>query len=181
MSPSSDPDASKTNSSIESQRSAVQSPVSFLHALQQRTITMSSQKAIAVVAVGKPVELIERPIPKPGPGQILVKVSIAGINPHDGIIREWAYFIGAENLPGVLAIDITGEVVELGSGVSSFKIGDKVMGQGNPSVRFSVELLIRAHRYSQVPDASGTQEYTLLEAEFVCRLPKTINEDEAGK
>ena len=39
---------------------------------------MSTQKAVAVVEVGQPVKLIERPIPEPGSNEVLVKVSIAG-------------------------------------------------------------------------------------------------------
>ena len=39
---------------------------------------MATQKAIAVVEVGKPVQLIERAIPEPGANEVLVRVSTAG-------------------------------------------------------------------------------------------------------
>ncbi|OQV11150.1 Alcohol dehydrogenase GroES-like domain-containing protein [Cladophialophora immunda] len=124
---------------------------------------MSVQKAIAVVATAQPVKLIERPIPKPGPGEVLVKVSIAGLNPHDGLVREIAYFVGKDNLPGVLAIDIVGEIVQLGEKVSAFKIGDKVMGQGDPVVS----------------DTKGSQEYAVLDADFIAPLPDLVSPDQA--
>ncbi|KAJ9606826.1 hypothetical protein H2200_008836 [Cladophialophora chaetospira] len=125
---------------------------------------MSTQKAVAVVAKGQPVQLIERPIPKPKAGEVLVKVSIAGLNPHDGLVRDIAYFIGEENLPAVLSIDIVGEVVQVGDAVTAFKIGDKVMGQGDPAV----------------PDTNGTQEYALLDADFTAHLPASISPDQAN-
>ncbi|KIX95551.1 uncharacterized protein Z520_08671 [Fonsecaea multimorphosa CBS 102226] len=125
---------------------------------------MSVQKAIAVVETAKPVKLIERPIPKPGPGEVLVKVLIAGLNPHDALVREIGYFVGKDNLPGVLAIDIVGEIVQLGENVdNTFKIGDKVMSQGDPAVS----------------DTKGSQEYAVLDADFIAHLPRSVSPDQA--
>ena len=39
---------------------------------------MATQKIVAVTVAGQPLELIERPIPKPGANEVLVKVSIGG-------------------------------------------------------------------------------------------------------
>ncbi|KAK4935461.1 hypothetical protein LTR10_023477 [Elasticomyces elasticus] len=125
---------------------------------------MAFQKAIAVTDLAQPVKLIDRPIPKPGSGQVLVKVSIAGLNPHDGRVREVAYFVSKENLPATFAIDIVGEIAELGPDVTSFNVGDKVFGQGDPAVS----------------DTKGSQEYALLEADFIATLPKTVSQDQAS-
>jgi len=67
--------------------------------------------------------------PKPGPGEIEVKVAAAGLNPIDWKLRSGVLkaFMPIE-FPSVLGRDASGEVVELGSGVTQFKVGDEVMG-----------------------------------------------------
>src|SRR3954453_9843597 len=86
---------------------------------------------MTVVAISKPggPEVLvpeTRPVPSPKPGEILVKVRAAGVNRPDVAQRSGAYPPppGASDLPG---LEIAGEVVATGSGVSRHKIGDKVM------------------------------------------------------
>jgi NADPH2:quinone reductase len=65
------------------------------------------------------------PVPKPGSGQILVKVAAAGVNRPDVAQRTGAYPPppGHSPLPG---LEIAGEVAATGPGVSRWKVGDKV-------------------------------------------------------
>ena len=63
-------------------------------------------------------------VPKPGPGEILVKVEAAGLNPVDWVVQAYGIFV--TEYPAVLGSDSAGEVVELGEGVTSFVVGDKV-------------------------------------------------------
>jgi putative PIG3 family NAD(P)H quinone oxidoreductase len=86
---------------------------------------------MTVIGISKPggpeVLLPEtRPVPTPGPGEILVKVAAAGVNRPDVSQRSGSYPPppGASDLPG---LEISGEVVALGEGASKHKIGDKVM------------------------------------------------------
>ena len=86
---------------------------------------------MTVVGISKPggpeVLLPEtRSVPSPGPGEILVKVAAAGVNRPDVAQRSGAYPPppGASDLPG---LEIAGEVVALGAGVTRHKLGDKVM------------------------------------------------------
>jgi putative PIG3 family NAD(P)H quinone oxidoreductase len=67
-----------------------------------------------------------RSVPVPGPGEILVKVAAAGVNRPDVAQRSGAYPPppGASDLPG---LEISGEVVAVGSGSTRHKLGDKVM------------------------------------------------------
>jgi L-iditol 2-dehydrogenase len=67
------------------------------------------------------VRLQEMPVPKIGPGEILVKIQASGICGSD--VLEW-YRI--KKAPIVLGHETTGEVVELGEGVTKFKVGDRV-------------------------------------------------------
>ncbi|WP_022720934.1 NAD(P)H-quinone oxidoreductase [Rhodopseudomonas sp. B29] len=86
---------------------------------------------MTVVAISKPggpeVLLPEtRAVPKPGPGEILVKVAAAGVNRPDVAQRSGSYPPppGASDLPG---LEIAGEVVAVGEGATRHKVGDKVM------------------------------------------------------
>jgi NADPH2:quinone reductase len=86
---------------------------------------------MTVIGISKPggpeVLLPEtRPVPAPGPGELLVKVAAAGVNRPDVAQRSGSYPPppGASDLPG---LEIAGEVVAVGPGTTRHKIGDKVM------------------------------------------------------
>jgi NADPH:quinone reductase-like Zn-dependent oxidoreductase len=70
---------------------------------------------------------VERPVP--GPGQVLVRVKAAGINPGEAKIRDGLL---AERWPSTFpsgqGSDLAGTVEELGEGVSGFAVGDEVIG-----------------------------------------------------
>jgi NADPH2:quinone reductase len=84
-------------------------------------------KAVEITKPGEPEVLVlgERPKPKPGPQEILVKVAAAGVNRPDVLQRKGNYPVppGASDIPG---LEIAGEVVECGSAVTLWKPGDKV-------------------------------------------------------
>ena len=73
------------------------------------------------------MEIVEVEKPKPGPGQVLVKVQAVSINPFDYKLRGG--MIPTMQFPFTLGSDIAGEVTELGEGVERFTVGDKVYGQ----------------------------------------------------
>jgi NADPH2:quinone reductase len=83
--------------------------------------------AIAMSSPGGPEVLVpeERPLPRPGPGEVLVRVAAAGVNRPDVLQRQGAYPPppGAPDIPG---LEIAGEVVALGEGVARWRIGDRV-------------------------------------------------------
>ena len=87
----------------------------------------ATMTAIAISRPGGPDVLVaeQRPLPQPGPGEILVKVAAAGVNRPDISQREGRYPPppGASDLPG---LEIAGEVVGLGAGVTAWTLGDKV-------------------------------------------------------
>jgi L-iditol 2-dehydrogenase len=76
---------------------------------------------VAVYYRNSDVRLEQRPVPKIGPGEILVKVRASGVCGSD--VLEW-YRI--KTAPRVLGHEIAGEVVEVGDGVKDFKAGDRV-------------------------------------------------------
>jgi NADPH:quinone reductase-like Zn-dependent oxidoreductase len=87
-------------------------------------------RAVAVRKTGDRPELMELPVPRPAPGEVLVKLAAASVNPIDVGIAE-GFFEGRmpHVHPLVLGVDGTGRVVEAGEGVRGLKPGDTVHGQ----------------------------------------------------
>ncbi|WP_316229235.1 NAD(P)H-quinone oxidoreductase [Bradyrhizobium sp. SZCCHNR1070] len=86
---------------------------------------------MTVIGISKPggPEVLKpetRPVPKPGPGEILIKVKAAGVNRPDVAQRSGSYPPppGASDLPG---LEVAGEVVARGEGAVRHKLGDIVM------------------------------------------------------
>src|SRR5579859_6203110 len=75
------------------------------------------------------LELVERPIPTPGPDDLLVRVRAAGVNRADAMQREGTYptppGVDYGDVPG---LEVAGEVTTIGEAVSEFAVGDRVFG-----------------------------------------------------
>ena len=71
------------------------------------------------------LRLGERPVPRPGPGEILIRVAAAGVNRPDVLQRQGAYPPppGASDL---LGLEVSGTVAELGPDTGRFAVGDTV-------------------------------------------------------
>src|SRR5215813_2470146 len=87
----------------------------------------ATMTAVAIRAPGGPEVLVpeQRPLPAPGPGEILVKVAAAGVNRPDVMQRMGLYPPpkGTTDIPG---LEIAGTVVASGDGVTRWKDGDQV-------------------------------------------------------
>ncbi|KAI1338853.1 GroES-like protein [Xylariaceae sp. FL0016] len=76
----------------------------------------------AIIHLGPKVEIVDVPIPKPNPDQVVIKVVVSGSNPKDWKVPEWF-----PELPPVdQGDDIAGIVHEVGGNVTEFKKGDRV-------------------------------------------------------
>lgn len=86
-------------------------------------------KAAIVTKYGGPevLEIRETPTPKPAPDQILVKVRAIGLNFAD-VMGRFGVYPGTPQPPFILGLEFSGEVVEVGSSVTLFKGGERVMG-----------------------------------------------------
>lgn len=89
----------------------------------------STMQAIEITEYGKPevLKLGERPVPRPKSGEVLVRVAAAGINRPDVLQRRGHYPVppGGSDIPG---LEVAGEVVALGTGVSMWKVGEQLCG-----------------------------------------------------
>lgn len=126
---------------------------------------MSTQKALIVTELGKPVTLVEDwPIPEPGAGQVQLKVTVAGLNPHDMKARDTGLLI-ADNLPAILTNDVVGKVTKLGPGATGIAIGDRVVYQPG---------------FEHGSTQNGLQEYAVADRDHLAKIPDSITEDEAA-
>ncbi|KAG6810940.1 hypothetical protein H0H93_014660, partial [Arthromyces matolae] len=108
-----------------------------------------TQKALFIDQKHGPFVLREQPIHEPGPGQVLVKVEVAGLNPVDWKIQKYGFDLP---YPVVLGSDVAGVVHNVGENVSNFAVGDRILFQGNWTF-----------------DKGGYQEYTLVDAELAAK------------
>jgi putative PIG3 family NAD(P)H quinone oxidoreductase len=84
-------------------------------------------RAIEISQPGPPgvLTLVERPVPSPAPGEVLIRVAAAGVNRPDCLQRQGRYPPpkGASDLPG---LEAAGIVAAVGTGVGDWKAGDRV-------------------------------------------------------
>ncbi|WP_373474471.1 NAD(P)H-quinone oxidoreductase [Sphingorhabdus sp.] len=116
--------------------------------------------AIEISAPGGPEVLVpcQRPVPVPGPGEVLLKVAYAGVNRPDVIQRKGLYPPppGASDLPG---LEVSGTVVAVGDGVDGTEIGA---------------------RYCALVSGGGYAEYCLARFDQCLAVPATLDMAQAA-
>ncbi|HEY2097009.1 MAG TPA: NADP-dependent oxidoreductase [Pseudonocardia sp.] len=117
-------------------------------------------RAYGFVEVGGPEKqaFLDVPVPVPGPGELLVQVRSAGVNPGDWRLREGAYGTAG---PAVLGREVAGVVERVGPGVQGFTAGDEVFG-GCPGM------------------VGGWAEYALVQAPFAAHRPSSVSPHDAA-
>ena len=109
-------------------------------------------RATVIRELGGPEVLVSEdiPAPKPGQGQVVVGIAAAGLNFIDTYHRTGLYPVDLPFTPG---LEAAGRVVEVGQGVDSFAVGDRVA-------------------YSSAPGAYA--EFAAVDASVLVRLPESI-------
>jgi NADPH:quinone reductase len=98
--------------------------------LKVRCLTAGTMRAVAVRALGDAPEMMDLPKPAPGPGEILVKLRAAGVNPFDWKIADGTAATSLPHVfPLILGVDGAGTVEGVGPGVTRYHVGDGVYGQ----------------------------------------------------
>lgn len=115
-------------------------------------------KAIQIPETGGPevLQLLERPIPEPGPGQVLIRIEAIGVNFVEIYFRKGVYKATLPLTPGTEA---AGTVEELGPGVNGFAAGDAVA---------SASVL------------GSYAEYALVSAAQLVKIPKGVTLEQAA-
>ena len=119
--------------------------------------------AIRQQVLGGPevLELAEVPRPEPGPTEVLVRVTAAGVNPVDWKTRARGGFLG--DPPFTVGWDVAGVVEALGRGVTRFAVGDRVFGMP----RFPRE----AAGYAEFVTSPSRQRYRSPQSSTTSRRP----------
>jgi NADPH-dependent curcumin reductase CurA len=98
------------------------------------------------------VEVVEEPVPEPGPTEVVVRNRLAGVNGGHDLLMSRDALVGFEiELPADTGVEAAGEVVALGEGVSGLAVGDPVI---------------------TVVDGGGFREHLRLEAANVIRVDR---------
>jgi NADPH:quinone reductase-like Zn-dependent oxidoreductase len=107
------------------------------------------------------LNVVDVPQPVPGPGQVLVRVKAAGINPGEAKIREGLMHARwRATFPSGQGSDLAGTVTQAGPGVTGFAAGDEVIGYTN--------------------DRASQAEYVLVEAAHLIPRPAGVPWEAAG-
>lgn len=109
-------------------------------------------KRITVQEFGEPevMRLEDASLPEAGPGQIVVAIKAAGVNPVDTYIRAGLY--GAKELPYTPGFDAAGVVETAGKGVARFKPGDRVYTSGTLSGAYAGAALCLESQIHPLPE-----------------------------
>jgi propanol-preferring alcohol dehydrogenase len=134
---------------------------------------------------GSPLRLEERPVPAPGPGEVLIRVHACGVcrtdlHVLDGELVQARY-------PVVPGHEIVGEVAGLGSGGAGFRLGERVgvpwLGWTCGTCRYcraGEENLCDHARFTGCSIDGGYAEYTVADARFCFRPPARYGDAEAA-
>ena len=116
---------------------------------------------------GVPLEIKDTPYTSPPADSIVIKNHAIALNPIDFKLQDIALFPFL-SYPTILGLDAAGEIVEVGSAVSSqFKLGDRV-------------LALAGGASSNTPSGSSFQEYSVVAAKMVTKIPDSLSYTDAS-
>jgi NADPH:quinone reductase-like Zn-dependent oxidoreductase len=110
-------------------------------------------KAVVIRAYGGPevLKFEERPDPIAGPGDVLVRVAAASVNPFDWKLRAGAYKdVLPLTFPAILGVDVSGVVEAVGPGMKNFAAGDRVFA--NAMQTYATLCVVKADGLARIPD-----------------------------
>jgi propanol-preferring alcohol dehydrogenase len=144
-----------------------------------------TMRAMLMEAPGKPLRLAELPVPRPGPGQVLLKVHACGVCHTDLHILDGE--LTDPKLPLVLGHQIVGLVEEVGENVTRFEIGERLgvpwLGSTDGTCRYcrrDQENLCEHPQFTGYDLDGGFAEYTLADERYCFPLPADYNDIEAA-
>ncbi len=121
----------------------------------------------------------ERPEPRPGPGEVLIRVRACSLNYRDLLIAKGLYNKKLP-LPFVPLSDGAGEVAAVGDGVTRLRAGDRVAGCFMPAWIDGGPTEEKARSALGAGGTGMLAEYVVLPAEGVVRVPEHLSEEEAA-
>ena len=142
-------------------------------------------KAVQISKPGGNFEVVERPIPEPGPRQIRIKVEACGICHSDALVKEGMW--PGLQYPRVPGHEVAGRVDKIGSEVTLWKTGQRVGVGWHGAHCFECEpcrrgdfVLCQRQKVTGIDFDGGYQEYMVVPAEAVAAMPDDLPSDEAA-
>jgi putative PIG3 family NAD(P)H quinone oxidoreductase len=125
-------------------------------------------KAVVFTGAGgnEVIDVQERPDPVPGPGEVLVRAQLAGINPADALQRAGAYPPPPGAPPDIPGLEVAGTVLACGERAEAWSTGDRVFGLvGGGGLADTV--IVHETNVTRVPDVLGEQEAAAIPEVFI--------------
>ncbi|GFF74758.1 hypothetical protein IFM53868_01406 [Aspergillus udagawae] len=123
-----------------------------------------TNKAAKLAKAGQPLQVVSAPYTKPEANHIVVQNAALAVNLFDWIIQDCGRMaVSHAQYPFTLGCDVAGEIVESGTNVNQFAVGDRVVGYA-PGISKSVSDQAQ----------SAFQLYTVLPEETVSKIPNDI-------
>jgi len=142
-------------------------------------------RAAQISKPGGNFELVERPIPEPGPGQVRIKVDVCGVCHSDAVVKGG--LLPGIQYPRVTGHEIAGRVDAVGPDVTQWKPGERVGAGWHGGHCFRCDqcrrgnfILCRFEKITGVSFDGGYAEYMLARAEAVGAIPDDLPADEAA-
>lgn len=131
---------------------------------------MTNNTAAWLPANGRALEVGPAELPHAGPGELVLRNRAVAVNPVDWIVQT----VGAVayrwlSYPAVLGSDVAGEVVEVGTGVTRFRIGDRVVG-----------LAVGLEKDRDRPAEGAFQLFTVLSEGLAAPIPDDMDDAHAA-
>jgi NADPH:quinone reductase len=124
-------------------------------------------KAVQFSRFGGPevLDLVEQPTPRPGLGEVLVRVRAAGVNYFETLMRRNLYAVTPE-LPMVPGVEVAGEIAAVGQGVDAALTGARVavpmFAVGRPYGGYAEYLAVAAASVMNLPDSLSFEHAVAL-------------------
>ncbi|HET9409249.1 MAG TPA: alcohol dehydrogenase [Candidatus Sulfotelmatobacter sp.] len=142
-------------------------------------------KAVQISKAGGNFEVVDRPVPEPGRGQVRIKVEACGICHSDALVKE-GYWPGLQ-YPRVPGHEIAGRIDKLGADVTQWKAGQRVgVGwhgghcfQCDPCRRGDF-VVCQNEKITAISFDGGYAEYMIAPAEAVALMPDDLPADQAA-
>jgi D-arabinose 1-dehydrogenase-like Zn-dependent alcohol dehydrogenase len=146
---------------------------------------VAKMKAVQVPKAGADLEIVEREIPQPGPGQVRIRVEACGVCHSDVLTKEG--ILPGISYPRVPGHEVAGVIDEVGAGVKEWKKGERVGvgwfgGQDNtcPACRRGDFANCASVIICGVTYDGGYQEYLVAPVEALAHMPESLDPAEAA-
>ena len=148
-------------------------------------VATATMRAAQIAKPGGEFEVVEREIPKPGAGEVLIKVKACGVCHSDMFLKEG--LMPGLQYPRVPGHEVAGVIDELGAGVTGWTKGQRVGvgyhgGHDNTCLecRRGRFLYCRNPQFAGFSYDGGYQQYMVAPVEALAAIPDTLSDAEAA-